>query len=151
MKACSASNLSSVKRVGAILIVLLVALFLKGPAPCAAEESNAKAEDKIVPQSKAAYERGRKQAGEEIARNVLAIEQPGLPAPWMADYMAKLSKDYHIAVRLTGCVMTPDTVSFQQGFNEVMVVEIEKRHGKDVLRKTAEEAQKQFQARSSQK
>lgn len=151
MKACSASNLVSAKRVGSVLAALLVALLLRGPAPCSAEEGKAKDEDKIAPQSKAAYERGRKQAGEEIARNVLAIEQPGLPAPWMADYMAKLSKDYHIAVRLTGCVMTPDTVSFQQGFNEVMVVEIEKRHGKDVLRKTAEEAQKQYQERSSQR
>jgi hypothetical protein len=47
--------------------------------------------------------------------------------------------------------MTPDLVSFQRGFNEVMVDEIEKRYGKDVLRKVAEEAQKQYQARSSQK
>lgn len=134
-----------------MIALLLVPFFLQGPALSVAEESKAMAGQKVAPQSKAAYEKGRKQAGEEISRNVLAIEQPGLPAPWMADYMAKLSKDYHIAVRLTGCVMTPDTISFQQGFNEVMVEEIEKRHGKDVLRKAAEEAQKQYQARSNQK
>ena len=133
---------------------VLAIVLLREPTLGVAEEKEdkAQAEEKVVPpQSKAAYERGQKQAHDAIAHNMLALEQPGLPAPWVADYSSKLRKDYHVELRLSGCVVRPDFLSFMQGYNEVMVEEIERRYGKDVLRRTAEQAQKSYQAWSSGK
>ncbi len=107
------------------------------------------AAEKRSPKAKAAYENGRKQAQEEIARHVLAYQQFGLPAPWMPEYVALLRRDYHIDLRLGGCVITEDALGFQQGFNEVMFAEIEKRYGQEALRRAAEEARKRYQERVS--
>ena len=108
-------------------------------------ETKSAAADKQA-KSKAAYEKGRKQAHEELAQHTLAIQQFGLPAPWVIEYVNRLRTDYHINVRMTGCVITEESISFQQGFNAVMMDEIEKQYGKDMLPKVAAESRKRYEA-----
>ena len=95
-----------------------------------------------------AFAKGRAQATEDLSAGKLIIRRHGNPGPWGDDYV-KLMKD-----RLrcdvedsAGCIVDQTIVSFDEGYNEVMLAEIERHRGAKAHASTLEEAKRSAQIR----
>lgn len=89
--------------------------------------------------------RGRAEARRDIQEGRLALEIMGPPPPpWQETYQRLAKERYGIEQRwVAGCMPSNRVMGHADGYDEVMEAEIERRFGKDVLKKTAEEAQKE--------
>lgn len=94
------------------------------------------------PESKAAAERGQREAKADLAAGKLAVESYGLMASYNIVYRQLLKERYGIEVRMVaGCVVDESITGHAQGYNGIMNAEIKKRFGEDVFEKTSKEAQ----------
>ena len=90
--------------------------------------------------SRSAYEAGRKQAERDLQQGILVIESYGLPGPWTAEYESLLAERYHIQLKfIAGCMVGPRESGHAKGYNEVMLREIDKRFGENLLEKVESE------------
>lgn len=98
-------------------------------------------EKHATPESAAAFAKGEEDARKDITAKKLGWESIGLPPPWHREYARMLEQRYQITIRSVGDC-TPDSViwAHARGYNQVMKAEIEKRFGKGILEKMAEEA-----------
>ena len=92
-------------------------------------------------QEEAGYIQGKKDAEEELAAGKLALETMGLAPVSRNAVMDNLRENYGIELRaVAGCIVSPTITGHARGFNEVMTVQIEKRHGAGVMEKVENEA-----------
>lgn len=88
-----------------------------------------------------AYQTGRTEAKRDVAANVLAIEESGLPGPGLAHYVRILRERHQIEVRrVAGCVVDEKIEGHQAGYNEVSEREIDRRVGLGRIEEAREEA-----------
>lgn len=91
--------------------------------------------------SQADYDRGRTDAQNDIKSGVLAYEFAGLPAPSDDEEIGLFRERYHIEFRrVAGDEIRIEAISHMIGYNEIALPEIERRFGKDILQKVADEA-----------
>lgn len=88
---------------------------------------------------------GRADAQKDLKAGKLILETMGPPpAPWERTYEKLLKERYGITYSwVAGCIVNDRVMGHADGYNEIMAAEIERRFGKGVLEKTAEEARKQ--------
>jgi hypothetical protein len=87
------------------------------------------------------YEAGQRDARQDIAHGVLAIEAFGTPRENFPDYEKLLKENYGIAIRWVASNDVPVRVlEHWKGYNEVSKVEIERKFGSNVLQQTQTEA-----------
>jgi hypothetical protein len=97
--------------------------------------------------SRAAYEAGRRDAVRDIGEDRLVIEiYGGPPAPWDADWAKLLRERFRIELRERGCVVDYAIRGHERGYNEISFAEVQRRFGRDVVRETRAEAEKQWYA-----
>lgn len=91
---------------------------------------------------------GRADAQKDLKAGKLILETMGPPpAPWEQTYEKLLKERHGITYSwVAGCIVNDRVSGHARAYNEVMEAEIERRFGKDVLEKTAEEARKQTPA-----
>jgi hypothetical protein len=88
-----------------------------------------------------AYQTGRSEAKGDVAANILAIEESGLPGPGLAHYVRILRERYQIEVRrVAGCVVDEKIEGHQAGYNDVSEREIDRRVGLGCIEAAREEA-----------
>ncbi|MEO5713436.1 MAG: hypothetical protein ABIT37_08095 [Luteolibacter sp.] len=86
---------------------------------------------------------GRVDAQADISRGQLAIESAGMPFRWDPNYKRLLRQRYGIEFRIVGgCMITEEAAEHLRTYNEVMMSEITRKYGSDVLEKTEAEAKK---------
>jgi hypothetical protein len=96
--------------------------------------------------SQADYERGRSDAQRDISRGVLVYEFAGLPAPTDDELTRVLRERYSIELRrVAGDEIRIDAISHMVGYNEISLPEIERRFGKGILQKAADEAKANYE------
>jgi hypothetical protein len=118
----------------ALATVIAATLFLDG---CATTPNNP------------AFEAGKAQAQEDIAKGVLAIEQAGWPMRYDQEYVRLLKRKYGIEVRrVADCVVHEDVEGHMRGYNKVAEAEIERRFGMDCLSKAEHQAQTSYEAKT---
>jgi len=90
--------------------------------------------------------KGRADARKDLQAGKLAVEVMGPPPPmWMDAYQRLAKERYGIEHRwVAGCMVGSRVMGHADGYNEIMEAEIERRFGKDALKKTADEAQKKM-------
>lgn len=70
------------------------------------------------------------------------VQVYGLPPPWDGEYSQLLQERYGVEVNpVAGCVVTPELVSYVEGYNAVSRPRIEARFGKDIFAECAMEVQ----------
>lgn len=87
---------------------------------------------------------GRADARKDLQAGKLNIETMGPPpAPWEGAYEKLLKERHGITYSwVAGCIVNDRVSGHARAYNQIMEAEIERRFGKDVLKKTADEAQK---------
>ena len=87
---------------------------------------------------------GRADARKDLQEGKLVREVMGPPpAPWVETYQQFLKERYGIENRwVAGCMVSDRVVGHATSYNEIMEAEIDRRFGKGVLDKTADEAKK---------
>jgi hypothetical protein len=101
--------------------------------------------------SQADYDRGRTDAQNDIKSGVLAYEFAGLPAPSDDEEIRLFRERYHIEFRrVAGDEIRIEAISHMIGYNEIALPEIERRFGKDILQKVADEAKANYEKQHQQ-
>ncbi len=87
---------------------------------------------------------GRADARKDLQAGKLRMETMGPPpAPWEGTYERLLKERHGIEYAwVAGCIVSERVVSHATSYNEIMEAEIDRRFGKGVLDKTADEAKK---------
>jgi hypothetical protein len=103
----------------------------------------------VYPQ--ADYERGRTDAQNDIKSGVLAYEVAGLRAPSDEEEIRFFRERYHSELRrVAGDEVRIEAISHMIGYNEIALPEIERRFGKDILQKVADEAKANYEKQHKQ-
>jgi hypothetical protein len=99
--------------------------------------------------SQADYEQGRADAQKDISHGVLAYEFAGLPAPTDDELIRLMKERYNIEMRrVAGDEILIERISHMIGYNEIALPEIERRFGKDILQKVADEAKANYEKKN---
>jgi hypothetical protein len=97
------------------------------------------------------YEQGRADAQKDISHGVLAYEFAGLPAPTDDELIRLMKERYNIEMRrVAGDEILIDRISHMIGYNEIALPEIQRRFGKDILQKVADEATANYEKKNKQ-
>jgi hypothetical protein len=87
--------------------------------------------------SQADYEQGRADAQKDTSHGVLAYEFAGLPAPTDNELIRLMKERYNIEMRrVAGDEVLIDRISHMIGYNEIALPEIQRRFGKDILKRS---------------
>ena len=81
----------------------------------------------------AAYPRGMLMAHFDCARGRYEIERSGMPAQWQFISWRIIHDKYGVDVNHGGCVVTPDSLWYEDGYNSVSEPRIRARFGKNVI------------------
>ena len=80
------------------------------------------------------YIRGRRDALQDLSKGHLSLKFWGLPSPASSVYHDLLLKRFAVHSTIVGgCVMVMGTEAESAGYNDVMMREIERRHGRGAL------------------
>ena len=125
-----------------LLLTILVSLTLTGFAP---------GQKAPAGYAQADYEQGRADAQKDISHGVLAYEFAGLPAPTDDELIRLMKQRYNIEMRrVAGDEVLIDRISHMIGYNEIALPEIQRRFGKDILQKVADEAKANYEKEHKQ-
>src|SRR5688572_17135573 len=91
----------------------------------------------------AAASSGAVDAKHDIQRGHLELRGYGLPATWLAEYRRLLAERLGVEHKsVAGCVVSEPLIAETRAYNEVMVAEIERRFGGEVLSQLQLEARR---------
>jgi hypothetical protein len=95
---------------------------------------------------KTAYRAGRADATRDLQRNYFAVEIFGRQPVFEEQDIKLAVMRYGIHVKAVGgCVVDEDILGHAKGYNEISEPAIQRRFGKDVLLKTENEVQRQWE------
>ena len=84
---------------------------------------------------------GRNEALADIRSNKLVFKTAGMPFPSDRIYAELLRKRYDIQFEsVASCVISPSLAQYTEAYNKIMLPEIQRRYGFDVLERTQEDA-----------
>lgn len=130
------------KSLSQLLLTVTVSLIFPGLAP---------GQEAPAGYSQADYEQGRADAQKDISHGVLAYEFAGLPAPTDDELIRLMKERYNIEMRrVAGDEVLIDRISHMIGYNEIALPEIQRRFGKDILQKVADEAKANYEKKHKQ-
>ncbi|MFY9984631.1 MAG: hypothetical protein WAK31_07720 [Chthoniobacterales bacterium] len=130
------------KSLSQLLLTVIVSLIFAGLAP---------GQKAPAGYSQADYEQGLADAQKDTSHGVLAYEFAGLPAPTDDELIRLMKERYNIEMRrVAGDEVLIDRISHMIGYNEIALPEIQRRFGKDILQKVADEAKANYEKEHKQ-
>jgi len=93
---------------------------------------------------------GRADARQDLSKGVLAMETWGLGGKYNQEYFRLLHERYGIRVSETGCLVDKRILEHAEGYNEIMIAEIEHRFGTNFWREVMADAKKIYETKLSQ-
>jgi hypothetical protein len=94
------------------------------------------------------FDEGRAKAAADISAGMLRYRRHGHPGPWGQDFVDLMAQRLGVPVEDTaGCVVTSQLVAFDEGYNEVVLQEIARKHGPDAFASLVSEAMAAAKAR----
>lgn len=93
-------------------------------------------------ESREDYEQGKIDAQTDISKGILIIHTGGRGNSSSRFFAALLKQRYGIETKGRGCLLTPQAVSYDTGYNEISKAEIKRKFGDEILDKTRNEAEK---------
>jgi hypothetical protein len=92
-------------------------------------------------------EAGRADAKRDLAKGILAMETSGLGGRYNKEYFHLLGQRYDIRVSELGCLVDERTLKRAEGYNEIMVAEMERRFGTNFWRQAMADAKEDYESK----
>ena len=92
------------------------------------------------------YERGKQDARRDIDAGKLIYHLCGYPAPECQPWGELLWERCGVQLNLGGCGVSPELISYANGYNAVVERELESRFGRGILNSLLREAREQLRA-----
>ena len=95
------------------------------------------------------FANGQAEGKRDIASGKLMLKRYGLLAPWVPPTNKQLKDRLGVETTMVaGCVVTEELVEEANGYNDIMLQEIERLFGKDAIRKICEDATAEYASSS---
>jgi hypothetical protein len=98
-----------------------------------------------------AFEQGCEAAWSDLQAGRLIYRWTGHAGPWGHEFFALVFERFGMSVEGFGvCFTTPSASAFNEGYNQVVIREIDRRHGPGAFQAVIADAKKQAEGRHSE-